>query len=99
MSYEIVRQAIVDRASLTATYDDYVRRFSPHIIGKNGTGVPVVIAFQYSGGKPGGLLVSGEWCRFLLSRLHYVRRNSDRWLEGPVDARSTVGLIQIDTVA
>ena len=63
MSYAIVRQAIVERTSLTAHYDDYIRYFSPHILGKHINGVPIVIAFQYDGGKARGpLLIGGEWC-------------------------------------
>jgi hypothetical protein len=99
MSYEIVRQAIVEHASLTAHYEDYIRHFSPHILGKHSNGAPVVIAFQYSGGKPGGLLGSGEWCRFLLPRLHYVRRNGDRWLAGPIHGKPVDGLTEIDVAA
>ena len=100
MSYAIVRQAIVERTSLTAHYDDYIRHFSPHILGKHINGVPIVIAFQYAGGKAGGLLPSsGEWCRFLLPRLFYVRCNGDKWRDGPIQGKSVVGLAEIDVAA
>ena len=33
MSVEIVRQAILDRHSLTAVYDGAVLHFSPHVLG------------------------------------------------------------------
>jgi hypothetical protein len=87
MSYALVRQAILDRASLTAVCENYVRHFSPHMIGKHSNGVPIVVAYQYGGGKPGGLPASGEWCWYLLPRLHYVKRNGDRWLTGPLAAK------------
>ncbi len=99
MSYEVVRQAIVDRASLTANYEDYVRYFSPHAIGKLANGVPVVVAFQYDGGRKGGLPVSGAWCLFLLPRLHYVRRVSDRWMPGLAEGKPTDALAYIDIAA
>ena len=61
MSYLTIRQAIIDHASLTANYENYTRHFSPHIIGKHSNGVPIVVAFQYGGGKSGGLSPNGEW--------------------------------------
>ena len=93
MSYIVVRQAIIQHASLTANYDNYVRFFSPHLIGQDANGVPVVVGFQYGGGKPGGFLSSnGEWCRFLIPRLHYVRVNGDKWRAGQAEGKLFVGL-------
>jgi hypothetical protein len=45
-SYQLMRQAIVDRASLTGLYDRYVRFFSPRVLGIDLTGKPVVIAIS-----------------------------------------------------
>ena len=99
MSYLVIRQAIIDRASVTASYENYIRHFSPHIIGKHGNGVPIVVAFQYGGGKPGGLSPIGEWCQYLMPRLHYVRRNGDRWLHGLPQGKPMEGLSEIDVAA
>ena len=99
MSYLTIRQAIIDHASLTASYENYIRHFSPHMIGKHSNGVPIVVAFQYAGGKSGGLSPNGEWCQYLLPRLHYVRRNGDRWLEGPLQGKPVAGLSEIDVAA
>lgn len=99
MSYIVVRQAIIQRVSLTANYENYVRFFSPHLIGQDANGVPVVVGFQYGGGRPGGLLSSnGEWCRFLVPRLHYARFNGDKWQAGPAAGKPVVGL-SIDIAA
>jgi hypothetical protein len=99
MSYVLVRQAILDRASLTAIYENHVCHFSPHMIGKHTNGVPIVVAYQYGGGKPGGLASSREWCWYLLPRLHYVRRNGDKWLSGPIDGRPCDAIREIDVAA
>ena len=99
MSYLIVRQAILDRVSLTAIYEDYVRHFSPHMIGKHTNGVPIVVAYQYGGGKPGGLSSSGKWCCYLLPRLHYVKRNGDKWVSGPLAGVPTDAIGVIDVAA
>ncbi len=99
MSYPIIRQAILERASLTAVYEDYVRHFSPHMLGTHHNGVAIVLAFQYGGGKRGGLLPSGEWCAYLLSRLHYVRRNGDGWTKGTIRDMPAGTIPNIDVAA
>jgi len=100
MSYAIVRKAVVERTSLTAYYDTYIRHFSPHILGRPVNGVSIVIAFQYAGDKDGQLLPSGgEWCRYLLPRLFYVRPNGDKWRDGPIQGKSVEGLAEIDVAA
>lgn len=100
MSYIEIRRAIIERASLTAVYDNYVRYFSPHALGTHQNGVPIVIAFQYGGGKAGGTLrQSGEWCCYLLPRLFYVRRNGDKWAAGTI-VDKPIGMIRrIDVAA
>jgi hypothetical protein len=82
MPYATIRKAIEDRASLTAHYDSYVRFISPHILGDKRDGAKAVLAYQYAGGKPGGLRMSGEWGCFLVSGLMSLRRNSDSWHPG-----------------
>jgi len=95
MSYAVVKNAILERVSLTARYEDYLRFFSPHAIGTTSDGSLVVVAYQYGGGKPGGGFGVAEWCRFYLHRLHDVRPNGDGWRDGPLDADPREGLSQI----
>src|SRR5262245_53428777 len=93
MSYIVVRRAVIEHASLTASYENYMRFFSPHLIGQDANGVPVVVGVQYVGGRPGGLLSSkGEWCRFVIPRLHYIRFNGDKWHTGPATGKPIFGL-------
>jgi hypothetical protein len=54
VSYALIRQAILDRCSLTATYDGSVRHFCPHAIGSDTKGESNVMAFQYAGGSSKG---------------------------------------------
>ena len=51
MRYYFVRKAILERQSLTAFYENYVRRFTPHAIGKSRVGYAAVVVFQYGGGR------------------------------------------------
>jgi hypothetical protein len=80
--YQIIRDAIQDRACLTAHYEDYVRFFSPHALGKDSRGAPVVVAYQYAGGRRGGLPAGGDWATFYIAGLSNVERTSDKWLAG-----------------
>ena len=82
MSYEVVRQATVDRMSVTAHYDSYIRFFSLHQVGTNRDGLKVVLGLQYAGGKRGGLRPSGEWVCFEVNALVEVKLNSDIWKSG-----------------
>ncbi len=99
MSYAVVRDAIFKRESLTAHYDNYVRYFSPHLIGYGTAGVPLVVGFQYGGGRRGGLSPSGEWCRFAIPDLLHVRVNRDKWQPGPHTGKPVEDLILIDIAA
>jgi hypothetical protein len=100
MSYDLVRDAIRDRISLTATYDRYVRFFSPHLLGKDSSGAPVVVAYQYGGGRRGGLPAAGAWACFTLAGLSNVTRNADKWIAGPLTPPKPVHVLkQIDIAA
>ncbi len=100
MFYPIIRKAILDRHSLTAIYGDYVRFFSPYMIGKDRNGVPTLAAFQYGGGRRGTLSALGEWCCFQVGALRAVQLNGDKWVTGPAMARPPVDWIsEIDVSA
>jgi hypothetical protein len=76
-NYQLIREAIQDPRCLDATYENYLRYFCPHRLGKDKTGKEFVEAFQYGGGCSGGLPHGGKWCSFEVSALHAVRSNAD----------------------
>ena len=43
MPDQVIRDAIRRRASLTATYERYVRFFSPHVLGKDSSGAQFLV--------------------------------------------------------
>lgn len=97
MSYEILKRAIETRQSLTGIYDDYVRFFSPHVLGRVAAGEPSVLCFQYGGGQPGRLLPpGGTWCVFTVSRLHRVEPSGDPWMAGPPESKPSALMAEID---
>jgi hypothetical protein len=82
MPYAMIKQAIEQRRSLTAYYENYVRHFSPHILGLDRQSWPSTIGWQYGGGGKGGLPASGTWCFFHVWGLTDLRRNDDPWMTG-----------------
>lgn len=97
MSYAILRWAIEGHRSLTGIYDNYVRYFSPHMLGSNANGNPIVICFQYGGGRPDRILTpEGEWCHFAVDRLRRLETNRDKWVAGPPENKPSHLLIRID---
>jgi hypothetical protein len=82
VTYQTIRQAIMDRQCASALYEDYVRVFCPRTIGKDKSGTAVVAAFQYGGGCPGGLPRGGKWCCFRVSDIDLISITGDAWRTG-----------------
>lgn len=94
--YTIIKRAIEHKESLTAKYENYIRYFSPHILGDDREGVKGVLGFQYGGGRCGGLPASGAWCFFSLHDLRNVHPNGDRWRTGPLENKPLHLFAKID---
>src|SRR3954454_15474690 len=97
--YQIIRDAIGDRVCLTAHYEDYVRYFSPHALGKDSSGAPVLVAYQYDGGRRGGLPAGGDWATFYLAGLSNIERTTDAWRPGPLIRKPVDVLKRVDIAA
>jgi hypothetical protein len=95
-NYQLIREAIQNRRCLDATYENYLRYFCPHRLGKDRTGKEIVEVFQYGGGCPGGLPYDGKWCSFEVSALHAVRSNADHWRIGVADRMRTDRVLDVD---
>lgn len=76
-TYNLVREALVARESITAMYDSYRRDLTPHVIGLAKDGSEQALFFQFGGGSASGLPVGGMWRCLALSKLSQVAVNSD----------------------
>jgi hypothetical protein len=94
MSYDVIRQAILDRRSLTATYDGAVLHFSPHVLGRHPDRSLRVVAFQYVGDTE-----RGRWRCLALGRLERVGPNRDGWHSGHDRGRPTKCVVQIEVAS
>jgi hypothetical protein len=97
--YQIIVDAIRDHACLTAHYEDYVRYFAPHALGKDSSGAPVVVAYQYHGGRRGGLPAGGDWATFYIAGLSNLERTTDKWRPGPLIRKPIDVLKRVDIAA
>jgi len=79
--YTIVKQAIVDKQQIVATYNGYVREMCPHTIGmKNGR--TKALFYQFAGGSSSGLAPVGSpdnWRCVFLDDLRDVSARPGPW--------------------
>ena len=92
-SYHLIRQAVIDKCCLTATYRGRPRHFSPHAIGRSDEGHANVMAYQYGGSSSGKL---PEWRCFHIVELHRVVRNSDPWHTASDHSRMNTCVTHVD---
>ena len=99
MNYAIIRQAVIEKCCLTAVYQNRVRHFSPHAIGRSNDGDTNVMAFQYGGDSSKGLPPGGKWRCFRVDDLAAISKNKDVWHTGFDHGRPNTCVTQIDVQA
>jgi hypothetical protein len=57
--YALIRQAIIDKDVVIASYHGYLREMCPHVIGKK-NGRAQAFLYQFAGGSSGGLKPDGS---------------------------------------
>jgi len=85
-AYSIVRQAILGRHQIVATYRGHRREMCPHVIGTK-DGREQALFFQFAGASDSGLPPGGEWRCIPLDGLVDVVSRSGRWHTGHHNTR------------
>jgi hypothetical protein len=80
-AYSIVRQAILDKDQIVATYQGHRRELCPHVIGTKG-GRRQALFFQFGGSSSSGLPPGGEWRCMPIDGLGDVTSRSGQWHTG-----------------
>jgi hypothetical protein len=97
-AYEIVRDAIVNRKIVTATYRGKKRVLCPHVIGtKNGR--RQALFYQFAGESSSGLGPDGDpenWRCMFLDELSAVTAEVGDWHTAPNHSRPQTCVGQID---
>ncbi|MGA2019532.1 MAG: hypothetical protein ABSH02_03010 [Candidatus Sulfotelmatobacter sp.] len=79
--YRIIRQGIIDKEVVVASYGGYIREMCPHVIGRK-SGHPQALLYQFAGSSESGLKPDGStsnWRCLRVDELSEVSiRKSDR---------------------
>jgi hypothetical protein len=79
--YTIVKQAIIDKQQIVATYNGYTREMCPHTIGTK-RGRTKALFYQFGGGSSSGLSPAGSpdnWRCVFLDNLQDVSARPGDW--------------------
>jgi len=81
--YQMIRQAIIDKDMVIATYHGYVREMCPHIIGTK-KGRPQALLYQFAGGSTSSLGPEGSpsnWRCLRLDELSdvFIKKSAGEW--------------------
>jgi len=81
-TYELIRQAMLERQQVEAVYDGHRRRLCPHVIG-TAKGEQRALFFQFAGTSSRGLPPGGDWRCLSLARLSEVVVRDGSWHSRP----------------
>lgn len=79
-NYSIVKQAILNKQCVTCSYNGYLRKMTPHVIGtKNGT--EQALFYQYGGDSSSGLNSdpTKNWRCIPINKITQLSINSDEF--------------------
>ena len=96
-SYRLVREAILSRRQVVATYDGCRREMCPHVIGEK-EGHDAALFFQFSGESNSGLPPNGQWRCIWIDNLSDVEVRDGDWHTGSGHSKgqTCVDLIDVE---
>jgi hypothetical protein len=84
--YPTLRNAVLQKLQVTATYHNLYRKFCPHVIGRK-KGKEHVLGYQFAGQSSKGLPPDGEWRCFDVAGLSGVNTQNGPWRTRDVHTR------------
>lgn len=94
-AYSIVRQAIIGKQQVIATYRGHRREMWPHVIGTK-VGQRQALFFQFAGSSSSGLPPGGEWRCIPIDGLSDVSTQSREWHAGPTHTQEQTCVDAVD---
>jgi hypothetical protein len=98
-TYQIIRQAIIDKNQIIADYDGYHREMCPHVIGRK-QGREQALFYQFGGDSKSGLDTTPDspsnWRCIPIEGLSGVSAQSGNWYSAPNHSRPQTCVDEID---
>ena len=97
-AYSLVRQTILKKENVRATYHGHIRDMSPHTLGTK-EGLEKALMYQFAGGSNSGLgpLGSGEnWRCLFLNELSNVSVIGGEWHTAPTHSQEQTCVDEVD---
>jgi len=98
-NYMLIRQAILDKRNISATYKGHERQMSPHAIGMAKNGNEQALFYQYGGSSSSGLMPPGHpdnWRCIPIGGLQNVDVIGGAWQSGSNHSTDQKCVHQID---
>ena len=95
MSYDIFRNAILNRQQVSCHYSGHDRLVCPHVIGTK-SGRPQVLTWQFAGGSSSGLPPGGQWRCMEISKISAVQAIDGPWHTGGAHTKPQTCVDQVD---
>lgn len=97
-TYDIIRNAIINKLQVVATYDGHVREMCPHVIGTKG-GREQALFYQFGGTSSSGAIVPNSpknWRCLPIEGLSGVSTRPGQWHTGANHSRPQACVDNID---
>ena len=97
-NYGVLKHAIENRLSVSATYNGYVREMCPHALGIGKKGVRQCLFFQFAGESSKGLPPEGEWRCIPIDGLMISNAYAGPWHTGDDHSRpqTCVDMVEVE---
>jgi hypothetical protein len=96
VSYQVLRDAIVNKRQVTCTYRGLAREICPHVIGTGKDGHEMVLSYQFGGRSSSGLPSGGEWRCMRVDEMSQVSSRAGPWHTGDNHSRPQTCVKDID---
>jgi len=100
MSYQLVRQAIINKRCIRATYNGLIREMCPHVIGLNKRGEQQALFYQFGGESSSRPIMpdgsKDNWRCVEIGKLLNVQIFDGPWHTAPNHSRPQTCVHQID---
>jgi hypothetical protein len=97
--YRLLRESVVSRKPIEASYDGRLRLLCPHRLGRNSKAELRVLCYQYGGESSSKLDQSGSpgnWRCMVVEKLRQVRLLDGRWRTAPNHSRPASCVVDAD---